>query len=75
MLSRIKQWYDAESKVHEFENDPNSSLVFMPSSYTEYHWSAKVARAIVSFYLRHWQWVWGTTIALVGLYFHFKGRN
>lgn len=68
MFSRIKRWYEGEPKVQEIENDPRSSIVFMPLIYTEYHWSAKVARAIVSFYLRHWQWLWSTAIALMGLY-------
>jgi hypothetical protein len=68
VLSRIKRWYDGESKWHEFENNTDRSLVIMPMPYTEYHWSAKIARAIVGFYLRHWQWVWSTIIALLGLY-------
>lgn len=68
MFSRIKRWYDGESKIQEFENDPDSSIVIMPLLYTEYHWSAKIARAIVGFYLRHWQWVWSTIIAILGLY-------
>jgi len=69
MLSRIKRWYSGESKSHEFENDPDSSLVIIPMPYTEYHWSAKIARAIVGFYLRHWQWVITTVIAIIGLLF------
>ena len=68
MFSRIKRWYDGEPKMHEFENHPNSSAFFMPMPYTEYHWSAKVARAIVGFYFRHWQWVVTTIIAVVAIY-------
>lgn len=68
MFSRIKRWYNGESKMQEFDNAPDSSIVIMPYFYTEYHWSAKIARAIVGFYLRHWQWVWSTIIAVLGLY-------
>ena len=66
MFSRIKRWYGGEIKLHEFENDPRSSVVIMPMIYTEFHWSAKIARAIVGFYMRHW--VWSTIIAVLGLY-------
>ncbi len=68
MISRIKRWYNGESKMKVFENDRDSSIFFMTSFYTEFHWSAKIARAIVSFYLQHWQWVWSTIIAILGLY-------
>lgn len=69
MFRRIKRWYEGETKLHEFENDPNSSVLIMPLVYVEHHWSAKIARAVVGFYLRHWQWLWSTMIAVVGLYF------
>lgn len=55
-------------KIHDFENDLGNSVVIMPIIYTEYHWSAKIARAIVGFYLHHWQWVWSTAIGVIGLY-------
>jgi hypothetical protein len=68
MFSRIKRWYEGETKLLEFENDPNSSVFIMPSFYTKYHWSAMIARIVIGFYLRHWQWVWSTIIAVLGLY-------
>lgn len=34
----------------------------------EIHWTARIARALVGFWLRHWQWIIGTGIAIVGLY-------
>lgn len=68
MLSHLKRWYSGEVREREYENDPHSRLVFMPSSYTEYHWTAKVARAVVSYYLSHWQWLWAMAVGLVGLY-------
>ena len=68
MFSCIKRWYHGDTKIHEFENDPQSTIVIFPMIYTEYHWTAKFARTIVRFYLRHWQWVWSTIIAVLGVY-------
>lgn len=55
MFAHVKRWHDGESEIIEFENDTDSSIVIMPMLYAEYHWSAKIARAIVGFYLRRWQ--------------------
>ncbi len=71
MFSRIKQWYGGESKVKEFDNDPSSLLVILPQVYTEYHWSAKIARAVIGFYRSHWSWLWSTILAVLGVYFAF----
>lgn len=68
MFSSIQRWYNGESKILDFENEYDSSTIIMPFIYTEYHWSAKIARAIVSFYLRHWQWIWSTIMTGIGLY-------
>ena len=68
MISRIKSWYSGQEKLVEFENDPRSSIVIMPSVHIEYHWSAKIVRAVATFYMKHWQWVWTTAIAVVAVY-------
>jgi hypothetical protein len=68
MSRQIKRWYQGETKLHEFESDPNSSVWFAPYPYIDRHWSAKAVRALVVFYLRNWQWAWATTIAALGLY-------
>jgi len=52
----------------EFDNDPDSSVVILPGFYTEYHWTARIARALVGFYKRNWQFLWTTVIALVAAY-------
>jgi hypothetical protein len=67
MLKKIKYWYQGETKLEEFENDPNSFVVIMPRIYTECHWTAKIARLLVHFYLEHWKWIWTVVIALSGL--------
>jgi hypothetical protein len=71
MLKRIRRWYEGEGKIREFDNSPDSSIFVMPLMYTEWHWSAKIARVLVAFYLRNWQWLWGTSIALLSLYVAF----
>lgn len=68
MISRIKSWYNGQEKLVEFENDPHSSIIIMPPVRTEYHWSAKAVRAVVTFYVKHWQWVWSTATAVVSVY-------
>lgn len=68
MLRKVRHWYEGTSKTEEFDNDPNSMYVIGPRFYTEYHWTARVARAVVSFYLKHWQWVWSTVLTLAGLW-------
>lgn len=68
MLRQIKPWYQGETKLYAFGNDPNSSVWFAPYPDTDHSWPAKVVRALVVFYLRNWQWVWATTIAVLSLY-------
>ena len=68
MFNCVKRWYNGKSKVQEFENNLDSSVLFLPYLYTEYHWSAKIVRAIVSFYIRHWKWIWTSIIAILGVY-------
>jgi hypothetical protein len=67
MLKRIRAWYEGTHKTIRHDNDPGSDVWFMPSFVTEYHWTARFAHALVEFYLRHWQWLWTTVIAVGGL--------
>lgn len=68
MLKRLSCWYNGETKMTEFHNDPSSGIVIGPGIYREYHWTAKVARKFVAFYLKHWQWFWGTAIGVASLW-------
>lgn len=70
---KIKNWYEGEGKFQTFENDPDSNIFIAPIIYTDFHWTAKIARILVKFYLRNWQWLWGTVIAIVALYVAIKG--
>ena len=64
MRERLRSWWNGKYVVHE--NEPGSSLVFI-GGVTHWHWTARVARAVVGFLGREWKWVIGTLIALVGL--------
>jgi len=66
MRERIRRWYEGEYKSHV--NSEDSGLVRVRIT-GQPHWTAKAARWIVEFYLKHWKFVIGTTIALVGLVF------
>lgn len=65
MFERMKSWYNGELVIEP--DEPNSPFVF-PLMYQRYHWTAKLARIVASFYLRHWQWVWGTVIGVASLW-------
>lgn len=69
MMSKIQKWY--EGKFTPYENDPNSRVFVMGWSY-ERHWTARIARVLVDFYLREWKWIWGTAFAIVGLLIALK---
>ena len=54
---KIKHWWDGEFKTWEGEN------VF--GFYTERHWTSEKAHKLWEFYLRNWQWIIGTIIAII----------
>jgi hypothetical protein len=57
---RISHWWHGEFKVWD---DPG-----VIGYHTERHWTSDLAHKIVDFYLAHWQWVWGTLIAVVAIW-------
>jgi hypothetical protein len=60
----IGRWY--EGKLVPVEREPNSRSAVRLLHY-ERHWTARVARVLVKFYLKNWQWLIGTIIAVVSL--------
>lgn len=68
MWNHIKRWYKGKVTVHHFDNDKNSTVTIFPLIRVDYHWTAKIARYLVAFYLRHWQWILSTFIACGGLF-------
>ncbi len=60
----LSEWYNG--KLVQPHNPPDSYLIFGP--HFQYHWTARIARAVVAFYIKNWQWLWGTAIGLAGLW-------
>ncbi len=71
ILSRFRQkfavWYRG-TYIPPPENDPNSSVVFIGFGFYVQPPLARVIGAIAKFYSLHWQWVWSTILAIIGLY-------
>ena len=58
----LLKWYQGE--FIPWENDPNSNVVFIGHDH-KLHWTAKIARYLVGFYLKHWKWLWSSAIAIL----------
>ena len=68
LMTRVRQairdWYVGEFEA--YPNAPSSPIVVLGGWYRR-HWTAEVARTCVDFYLRHWQWVLGFILAVIGI--------
>jgi hypothetical protein len=64
MRDVIENWYEGE--FVPYENDSNDAVVFIGGTYKR-HWTAKVVRTLMRFWLNHWQWTIGTALAICGL--------
>lgn len=60
MLKKIKAWY--EGKYIPYENSPDSPIFFFGGT-DKRHWTARIARILVEFYLEHWKWLWSISVA------------
>ncbi len=60
----IKRWWNGT--YVPFKNKANDRAYLIGGT-QEFHWTARVARAVVGFLLREWKWVIGTLLAVVGL--------
>ena len=56
---RISKWWHGETKPYD---DP-----LIIGIYTERHWTSDWAHVLADFYLRHWQWIWGSVIAIAAI--------
>jgi hypothetical protein len=66
MWKHIAEWYRGPY-VPPPPNDPNSPVALFLMGRHEPHWTARYAQVLVAFWLAHWQWVIGTSIAVAGL--------
>ena len=67
IVEKIKVWYRGKY-VPPPPNDPNSSIIFISLGHYEQPLLAKILGVLGRFWLTHWQWVIGTTIALVAIF-------
>lgn len=58
MVNILKRWYEGKFVIMEFANDPDSCIIILPGVRREYHWTARLARSVVRFYILNWQWFW-----------------
>ncbi|TXI36782.1 MAG: hypothetical protein E6Q59_08840 [Nitrosomonas sp.] len=62
----ICRWYSGYHVIVDpDEPDTIGGLGVIHKTRKEFHWTAKLARSMVAFYLKYWQWLWGIAIALI----------
>ena len=65
MFKQLRQWYNGKDiPVDPDEPDTIGGMRVLHETKKEFHWSARIFRSFVSFYFRHWQWLWGTATAV-----------
>ena len=58
----LSEWYNGKLVI------PDNHGLFVFGPHFGYHWTARIARAVVAFYGRKWEWIWSTLIALASLW-------
>ena len=71
MINKIKKWYKGENKVVVEEDDPDSGVSIWPYIVNKKHWTSKIANVFVTFYLKHWKWLWGMLVSVFSLIIAF----
>lgn len=67
-LHKLRRWYQGTPIVADLPNHRTGSVVFIGTPFVagvRYHWSAKLVRAIVAFYLQYWKWIWSIVTSVV----------
>lgn len=59
----VKWWKGIEHPPHTAKI--NARLVIVDGQRAYRHWTSNSAHAIVKFYIRHWQWLIGSLLAIV----------
>ena len=63
--NKLSDWYAGRAPVVERER---GAIWVLDDSLTDRHWTSKVANKLVEFWLDHWKWTIGTTLAVVALF-------
>jgi hypothetical protein len=69
LFAWLQRWYRGTPRAPFIDSSGASSMFALLPPH--FHWTARLARLLVDFYARHWQWIIGTTIALAALLGHF----
>ena len=70
LFLKLKSWYcGVWVPVNEpEERDPRDVVGYLPELTLRIHWTAKLLRILVGFYLSNWRWIWPTFITGVGVF-------
>ncbi len=63
---QIREWY-RRKYIPPRSNYPNSPIVVISPGHYEQPLLAKCLDALGRFWLAHWQWIIGTSLAIIGL--------
>ncbi|MGY1520166.1 hypothetical protein [Luteimonas sp. A482] len=68
MLKRIRDWYDGKPYFNSSTTKVGDRRVVVAAVMgTDYSRSARLAHALVGFYLAHWKWLWTFAIGVAGI--------
>lgn len=67
LAERLREWYRGRY-VPPRPNDPNSPIIVISLGHYEQPVLAKCLGALGRFWLAHWQWIIGTSLAIIGLF-------
>ena len=70
MLQKIKNWY--QGKLIFPENEPDSGVIFVSPGYYEKPFMARVLSRFFVFWLKNWQFIVGTLVAVFLAIFYNK---
>ena len=62
MINKIKKWY--QGKLVYPENEPDSGVIFISPGYYEKPFLAKFISLVIQFWLKNWQFMIGTLVAI-----------
>lgn len=62
----FNQWYNGKDvRTNPDEPDTLGGMSVMHAHTKKVHWTAKIARSLVAFYLIHWKWLWGILVPIM----------
>ena len=60
----MRRWW--QGTYVPWENDPRNSIMFIGGEYRR-HWTAEVAHASCSYFIRNQMWLIPTVVAVIGI--------